>query len=191
MKTNALPAFMALSACVAGSQEDCGSVVLPNGDGVVALARNGQPIALANYPDNIFPIEGDFELTDDNLLTVDLWGLTDFQVKGKRPSGSSAEASFPLTYAGFDTQIEPGVTSDNLVDYELGADGGTLRLTGIVPQEGGYRIRGSFTANLCPSRVADQNKPCISLSGNFAFDEESLPEGFNPGTLLQALAVNG
>ncbi len=151
----------------------------------MALARNGQQIALANYPDNLFPIQGDFDLTDDNLLTVDLWGLTNLQVKGKRPPGSSAEAPFPLDFAGFDTQIELGVTSENVVSYGLGPDGGTLRLTAIVPQDGGYRIRGEFNANLCPDEASSRDSPCFRLEGRFAFDEESLPEGFDPGPLLQ------
>ncbi len=190
MKTYLLLASLALSACVTGSQEDCGCLEFPNGDGVVALARNGQPMALANYPDSLFPIQGDFHVTDDNLLTVGLWGLSGFQITGKMQPGSYADASFPLSIAGFSTEIEPGVTTENRVEYELGTDGGNLRLTAIVPQEGGYRIRGEFTANLCSAGAVDQRNSCIILSGKFAFDEESLPDGINPGPLLQTQSVN-
>jgi hypothetical protein len=94
------------------------------------------------------------------------------------PQSASIIATRPLTYLalarGFIAEV-----GDSASSYGLGPSGGTLTITEAVPS-GVYqrfRLRATFSAEICPDRSEEANFPCRRIEGSIAFNEPSPPAG--------------
>lgn len=154
-------------------------------DGITALALDGQTLDFAESTDKRMPIAGNiYEISEywsANGLTVQSYTL------GVEANfGASLDLTRPaaLTSLSFDTGALRGVPELEGTDYQMGPRGGSLQVTAIVPQAGGYRIRGEFTGQICPQD--DTNLPCQTLQGRFAFDSDTLPASAITGNLVNS-----
>jgi hypothetical protein len=158
----------------------------PTPDGIVALGLNGRSVDFADVADGRLPISGSLYRSSEGPVQLWLTSIAGLDLRAAFPGGSSLAATVPLTDIFYATDIAASVPQDASVGYGIGPDGGTARLTAISPQDGGYRIRGEFDTQICPNDANDRDEPCYRLEGRFAFDEATLPEGADTGTLLQS-----
>jgi hypothetical protein len=190
VKTVSVLAILAIAGCTPTVIVDVpgftGIVPEPTPDGIVALGLNGQSVDLADVADGRLPIAGSLYRSSDGPVQLWLTSIAGLDLRAAFPGGSPLTATVPLTAISYATDIAASVAPDASVGYGIGPDGGTARLIAISPQDGGYRIRGEFDTQICPNNAEDRDEPCYRLEGRFAFDEATLPEGADTGTLLQS-----
>lgn len=181
MKIFALLSVLALSACASGRADDDAEAV----NGLLALGQNGQTIAFDNHPDSRLPITGSLAQASDGTTAIDLTYAGGLVVRGTLPAGADLTAAAPLAVATYQSDISSAVSAEDSVAFALGQTAGTIRLTEIVPQPGGYRVRGAFDARICPQDASDDVHPCFRLDGLFAFDQAELPARAVPTAIIQ------
>jgi hypothetical protein len=174
-------AFLAMPFMATSAAACC--IVEADINGIIALGLDGQTLAIADTDDNRLPISGAIREVSEywtaNTLRIDANG---FGVEAN--FGATLDLTRPatLTFLGFDTEVQRGVPMFEGTEYSMGPRGGALQLTAIVPQDGGYRVRGEFSGQICPEDGA--SLPCQTLQGRFAFDAESLPATAVTGNLV-------
>ncbi|MCC5974705.1 MAG: hypothetical protein JJT81_11710 [Rubellimicrobium sp.] len=173
MRSVPVLALALLAACAASVPVPCACVLPLVPNGLVSLRLDGRDLAF-----------------EGGASTIEVAGaLYQPDTTAGRP------VEFTLETAGFfllatltgpqgaglleRLDIGPGLggTAEASVDTSraLAPTSGTVQLREIAQQDGGYRIRGRFSAEVCTD--AQNRIGCRPLSGNFAFDAVELPEG--------------
>lgn len=186
-----LSALVLLAGCASAIPFDdpCACVIIPEINGAISLAMFG---AALTFDDDISPTES-MPVTG-NLFGVavggasanflDIEGMDGVSLSASWGNTTSFDMAAPaaLTDLYFQTSARADTEFAESAAYDLGPQGGTLRLREIVADpDGGYRVRGGFSGQVCNSDAVDD---CTTLTGNFAFDAPTLPANGNATTLI-------
>ncbi len=192
--------ILALAGCSSTMMIDdpCACIIIPDMNGLVSLAVDGSAVEF-DGPSSTLPVEGKLYTVDETLSTtsgeiIRVWSsnglsisaMDDFSFTASWGSDPNFDFTRPgtITEVSYDTDVRADVESDAYASYRLGAQGGTVTLREIAPlPEGGYRVRGSYSAQVCP----EESGNCARLTGTFAFDDPTLPGIGN----AQALVPSG
>jgi hypothetical protein len=180
-------------------EDPCACVIIPDMDGLVSLAVDGRAVEF-DGPSSTLPVAGNLYTVEETLNTTtgeSFQAWTDNGLTVSAMDGISFTASWgpdpdfdftrpgAITEAYYDTDVRADVEWEANESFRLGPQGGTLTLREIAPRaEGGYRVRGSYSAQVCP----EESGNCIRLTGTFAFDfaDPTLPGIGNAQALVPA-----
>ncbi len=155
----------------------CACVILPDLNGLTSLSLDGRAV-IFDEGEPTMPITGGlYEASATQTETNLALSGSGFDLEASWGTDPAADLSAPaaLIDAGYQRVVAHG----DLAEAELlglGPAGGTLTLREIAPRaDGGWRVRGSFAAQLCLDAQAGTG--CLAATGNFAFDWGTLPVG--------------
>jgi hypothetical protein len=146
-------------------------------DGRIALTLDGVQARFVQTGNTQGVISGNISPSDP--LTIEIKS-TDYtlQMGAYFPQSASIIATQPLNYLSLARGFLAD-TGDSASSYGLGPSGGTITITEAVPL-GVYerfRLRATFSAEICPDRSEEANFPCRRIEGSIAFNEHSPPAG--------------
>jgi len=190
-----LIAVTLLAGCAGSVPFDnpCACVVIPVANGAASMMLAGRVITFsedsAGDTPEVLPVAGEVygvasgaDLNGFSLYTV----TSGLDIAAAWTDGDTFDMAAParITRMEVATYGFAGVTFDDAESYDLGPRGGTVTLREIVAEGDGWRLRGSYRAEVC--RTHPEPGPCVTANGNFAFSEPSLPEGGLTGALVPA-----
>ncbi len=160
-------------------EDPCACVVIPTMDGALSMAIGRDAVTFDGETDGTaaqtLPISGFlfspdvqfYSVTGIKVETLDGLG---FEAVWGDPVDMTAPAIMQSFYFAEDSLST--VAWEDGRSFDLGPQGGQVTVNEIVAQpQGGWRVRASYTAQVCP----DEEGSCLNLSGSFAFDAEELP----------------
>lgn len=179
MKPSLAIAAAVLVAACAGTAPvaPCACVVIPDLNGLTSLALDGEALAVEGGEPTMAITGGLYAASDYQTETNLVLDGSGFGLSASWGADPAADLAVParLTDMTWLRVIAHGDLAESET-LDLGPAGGTLTLREVAPRaEGGWRVRGSFAAQLCLD--PESGTGCLPATGNFAFDAEVLPEG--------------
>jgi hypothetical protein len=182
-------AVLALSGCssVVVMQDPCACVVMPTMNGALSMALARQAVTFDGGQDtgaeDTLPIEGFVFWPEMSYAStgVRIAAFSGLAFESVWDEGEELTGDAQIVSLSFQNDVLTGIDFDNSQYYELGPQGGMLRLREIVPgAEGGWRVRGDYRAQIC----LEDNSGCTTAQGSFAFDAAELPPGAEASGLV-------
>lgn len=174
----AIGAAVLVAACASTAPvAPCACVVIPDLNGLTSLALDGRALAFAGGEPTMAITGGLYAASDYQTETNLVLDGSGFGLAASWGANPAADLTVPaaLTDLGYLRVIAHGDLAES-ESLTLGPRGGTLTLREIAPRpEGGYRVRGSFSGQVCLD--AEAGTGCMPAAGNFAFDAGVLPAG--------------
>lgn len=181
MRTAVFLALLTLCACsmdMTGNPPDSTPPPVPyEEDGRIALTLDGVQARFAPSGETQGVISGDISSSDPLKVEIRSTDYT-MRLSAYFPQSASIIATRPLNYLllrrGF--LVESGEVATS---YGLGPSGGTITITEAIPAGvyDRFRLRATFSAEICPDQSEEANFPCRQIEGSIAFNEPSAPAG--------------